>query len=111
VARLGGDEFGLLLVGASAQSARRKCQTLARALAEMPLSVDGSPTPLAASFGVAVYDGTEVEEMLLHRADMAMYAAKRRRSQSALPDARDAASLTPAWPGCPAARPSECEVP
>ncbi|HXY99563.1 MAG TPA: GGDEF domain-containing protein [Stellaceae bacterium] len=77
VGRLGGDEFALLLIGASLANARRKCLSLARMLTGSPPTVDGSPIPLSASFGVAHYDGSEDQETLLHRADMAMYAQKR----------------------------------
>jgi diguanylate cyclase (GGDEF)-like protein len=83
VARLGGDEFAVLLAGASAASARRKCQSLARALTELPSPLPGDPAPLTASFGVAAYHDGEEPEALLHRADMAMYAAKRRRRRAA----------------------------
>jgi diguanylate cyclase (GGDEF)-like protein len=77
VSRLGGDEFALLLIGASAASARRKCQTLAEVLSTAP-QINGRPIGLSASFGIAAYDGSEDEETLLHRADMAMYEEKRR---------------------------------
>ena len=77
VARLGGDEFALLLISASVTSAHRKCQTLAEELAAT-VQIGGRPIGMSASFGIAAYDGTEDEEALLHRADMAMYAEKRR---------------------------------
>jgi diguanylate cyclase (GGDEF)-like protein len=81
VGRLGGDEFALLLIGASPANARRKCACLARTLAASPPEVDGTVIPLDASFGIVAYDGSEDQEALLHRGDMAMYAEKRRRSQ------------------------------
>ena len=77
VGRLGGDEFALLLIGASLPNARRKCLSLARSLGTTPPEIDGLPIPLNASFGLAHYDGSEDQEALLHRADMAMYAQKR----------------------------------
>jgi len=79
VGRLGGDEFALLLIGASLPNARRKCLSLSRSLASAPPELDGTPIPLSASFGLAVYDGSEDHEALLHRADMAMYEQKRAR--------------------------------
>ncbi len=82
VGRLGGDEFALLLIGASLVNARRKCQGLARDLASAPPEIDGSPVPLSASFGAVAYRGDEDQEALLHRADMAMYAEKRRRREA-----------------------------
>lgn len=80
VARLGGDEFGFLLTGALLPTARNKAETLERSIATLDLAVDGAPIKLSASFGLVAYDGSETEEALLHRADMAMYAEKRRRT-------------------------------
>jgi diguanylate cyclase (GGDEF)-like protein len=82
-ARLGGDEFALLLIGASEASAQRKCQVLARALEAAPLQICGKTVALSASFGFAIFDGSEDEETVLHRADMAMYEEKRRRQGQA----------------------------
>ncbi len=81
VGRLGGDEFALLLIGASLANARRKCLYLARALTGSPPAIEGTPIPLSASFGLVQYDGSEDQEALLHRADMAMYAQKRRNPE------------------------------
>jgi GGDEF domain-containing protein len=52
-------------------TAKRKCQTLAREI---------NAIGLGASFGVAEFDGEESEDMVLHRADMAMYDEKRRNT-------------------------------
>ena len=79
VARLGGDEFAVLLIGASLHNARRKSAALARALIAAPAQIDGHTIPLDASFGLTIYDGSDDQETLLHRGDMAMYAEKRRR--------------------------------
>lgn len=83
VGRLGGDEFAILLIGADLDVAQQKCQMLARALANSPPHVNGRPIQLGASFGAADYDGSDNEEEALHRADMAMYADKRRTAPSA----------------------------
>lgn len=69
--RLGGDEFALMLVGVSLAAARRKCQWLERVIGTIGVG---------ASFGLATFDGEESEEAVLHRADMAMYEAKRRNA-------------------------------
>ena len=82
VGRLGGDEFALLLIDANLTNARRKALALARDLSATPPEVDGTLIPLSASFGLATYDGTEDQEALLHRADMAMYAEKRGRREA-----------------------------
>ena len=79
VARLGGDEFGFLLVGATLASATAKAARLEEAIANLDLLIDGARIHISASFGVVSYDGSETEEVLLHRADMAMYEEKRRR--------------------------------
>jgi diguanylate cyclase (GGDEF)-like protein len=81
VGRLGGDEFALLLIGASLPNARHKCLALARSFANAPPEVDGNQIPLSGSFGLAPYDGSEDQETLLHRADMAMYVEKRRHTR------------------------------
>jgi diguanylate cyclase (GGDEF)-like protein len=88
-ARLGGDEFAVVLPAvASAQDATRVAE---RILAECrrPLMLSGHTVHLRASIGVAMAerrsDGTPDDcdaNELLHRADLAMYTAKRRALQS-----------------------------
>ena len=77
VARLGGDEFVLILpeVGdhkMSAGTLQRVMQTISR-----PIPVEEKEFSLSCSIGVAVFpnDG-ETAELLIERADMAMYRAK-----------------------------------
>ncbi|KCB27963.1 diguanylate cyclase (GGDEF) domain protein [Bordetella hinzii CA90 BAL1384] len=74
VARLGGDEFAILLPGADAAAAARVA-TLLIAVLSYPFP-DVSPT-VSASVGIARYpqDGTALE-VLLERADRALYEAK-----------------------------------
>lgn len=79
VARLGGDEFAFLLVGATLPSAHVKAARLRESIATLDLIIEGAPIDISGSFGVVAYDGSEIEEVLLHRADMAMYEEKRRR--------------------------------
>lgn len=77
VARLGGDEFAILLDG---------CAENPTAVGTRLIDLIGRPVPLAqgdhtvrASIGLVVvdqHDGPVTPEMLLHRADVAMYAAK-----------------------------------
>jgi diguanylate cyclase (GGDEF)-like protein len=72
VGRLGGDEFALLLPGAGAHEAIAVSERLLQAVREE------APTPLTVSLGVAEWAGTaEDTEALLHRADGALYSAKR----------------------------------
>ena len=79
VARLGGDEFAFLLVGATLPSAHVKAARLRDSIATLDLVIEGARVDISGSFGVVAYDGSETEEAVLHRADMAMYEEKRRR--------------------------------
>ncbi|HEY1504059.1 MAG TPA: GGDEF domain-containing protein [Stellaceae bacterium] len=80
-ARMGGDEFALMLVGLSRAAAKRKCQWLGRVIGTLGIG---------ASFGLAAFDGTESEEIVLHRADMAMYEDKRRNAWAPVDEREDA---------------------
>ena len=90
VARLGGDEFGFLLVGATLSSANAKAARLQDAIATLDLMIEGAHVEISGSFGVVSYDGSETEEVLMHRADMAMYEEKRRRVSHRLSVVRSA---------------------
>jgi predicted signal transduction protein with EAL and GGDEF domain len=76
VARLGGDEFALLLEGADERAARAAAERARQALAE-PFSLEGLLVEVAASTGIAVSPehGTDLD-LLLQRADVAMYLSK-----------------------------------
>jgi diguanylate cyclase (GGDEF)-like protein/PAS domain S-box-containing protein len=84
-ARLGGDEFAVLLPGASTTDAHGVADRLRLALLE-PVEADGELLPVRASVGIAETLG-ESGDILLRRADSAMYAAKQqgkaRRTQMA----------------------------
>jgi diguanylate cyclase (GGDEF)-like protein/PAS domain S-box-containing protein len=82
VARLAGDEFTVLLEelkggAADARAVGRKIVEAMRA----PFEVAGQPLSVTVSVGLAIHDArsnpAETVEALLHRADQAMYAAKR----------------------------------
>ena len=99
VGRLGGDEFGVVLT--SVASAEYAVEVAKRILAEMdlPVLIEGQEFHARASIGVAIAESDNADE-LLHHADLAMYAAKRRQSHSyhlyveGLPDPSvDAAAL------------------
>jgi diguanylate cyclase (GGDEF)-like protein len=81
VARLGGDEFAVLLpVIRSARTAREVAARLRAALAE-PLRLDGMTLAVEASVGIATFPGDASDvELLMQRADVAMYLAKEHRT-------------------------------
>lgn len=76
VARLGGDEFGIILANADAETALEVTRRLQAAL-ETPIALNDTFVDLSASVGVANYpEHTKNIEILLSRAEIAMYAAK-----------------------------------
>ena len=79
VGRYGGEEFVGVVAGAGPESARLVAERLRRAIEAM-LPPKGGPTKLTISIGTTVFDPRQSDERteeLLHRADMALYAAKR----------------------------------
>ena len=79
VARMGGDEFALLLSDQQS-TALEDMYRQVRALAAAPVLVQGVPITLSASIGVSVYpEHGSGAALLLQRADIALYSAKRDR--------------------------------
>jgi diguanylate cyclase (GGDEF)-like protein/PAS domain S-box-containing protein len=79
VARLGGDEFAIWLNDIDTEAAARRCDRLLEA-SRFLKEYSGLPDkPLGVSLGLAIYrpDTKESVEMLIGRADAAMYEAKR----------------------------------
>ncbi|HEU0130693.1 MAG TPA: EAL domain-containing protein [Mycobacteriales bacterium] len=77
-ARLGGDEFGVLLDGIDPQDAVEVARRLGATFAE-PFVVDGRQLHVTATVGLVVRRDEKVStEVLLRRADVAMYLAKTR---------------------------------
>lgn len=75
-ARLGGDEFAIMLVDTDIDGARVVAQKLFDAIAAREASPPEKP-PFSISIGIAVYPTSgSSAEMLIHRADEAMYQAK-----------------------------------
>jgi len=84
LARLWGDEFAFVVAGAADESARDFAARLLAALRE-PIEVDGQKLDVSGSLGIAFRpaDGRDMDT-LLQRAELAMYAAKRRQCGYAL---------------------------
>ncbi|CAN5509081.1 EAL domain-containing protein [soil metagenome] len=81
VARLGGDEFAVLLEG-RADHSHLVAEQVVEAFAE-PFMIDGESVPMRLSVGMAVASPAEpnlMPDVLVKRADIAMYTAKRSRS-------------------------------
>ncbi|MQC17684.1 MAG: GGDEF domain-containing protein [Chloroflexi bacterium] len=77
VARTGGDEFVILMEDADAEAAVAVADRVHAALREAHREVDGAPTRIGVSVGVAVApDDANSTADLLHAADQAMYEAK-----------------------------------
>ena len=100
IARLGGDEFGMLIPDLVERAGGLE-PAVARILAALDESflIDGLPLHVEASIGIARYPdhGSDVD-LLLQRADVAMYVAKQKGATHALYtpelDHHDTASLT-----------------
>jgi diguanylate cyclase (GGDEF)-like protein len=81
VARLGGDEFAVLLPSVREVSAAREVASRLRAALSEPIRMEGMSFEIEASVGIALYpDDATGFELLMQRADVAMYLAKERRS-------------------------------
>jgi diguanylate cyclase (GGDEF)-like protein/PAS domain S-box-containing protein len=76
VARLGGDEFAVLLTSADGDRLRDVADRLLISL-RAPMALSGTTTSVTASIGGALGLPGDTADRLLHRADTAMYDAKR----------------------------------
>lgn len=80
VARLGGDEFALILLTESEDDVIKATRSLVETIRE-PIMVEGKSLRIGESIGIALYQkhGTDFD-ILLRKADVAMYESKRARS-------------------------------
>ncbi|HEY3061412.1 MAG TPA: EAL domain-containing protein [Chloroflexota bacterium] len=77
IARLGGDEFAVLLPRATALRAERVARRLLSAL-DQPFEIDSYSVDVNGSIGIALNpDHGDTADVLIQRADIAMYVAKR----------------------------------
>ncbi len=78
VARLGGDEFGLLLPDLGTRADALPVVARIRAELERPIDVHSLPLAVEASIGIAIFpDHGADAQVLIQRADVAMYDSKR----------------------------------
>jgi len=79
VCRYGGEEFAILLAECSIEKAAKKADEIRIALENTHLKRKDENKPIStvtASFGVAVFNGSESSEEFIARADKALYKAK-----------------------------------
>jgi diguanylate cyclase (GGDEF)-like protein len=88
VARLGGDEFAVLLPRDDLAAARIIAARMLRALEE-PITIEGQLVDVGASIGIVAFPDNGADmNVLMRRADIAMYVAKRSNLGFALYDER-----------------------
>jgi len=96
LARLGGDEFALLMPGADRLTAATQAEWLLLAF-EKPLTLDDQAVDLSAGIGIACWPEHATDaDVLLSRAEVAMYAAKARTAGAQVynPEIDTASALT-----------------
>ncbi len=79
LARYGGEEFVILLPETGCEHAKQMAERLRTRLANAPIRIDGKELKITASFGIASAskeDNTVNLDILLNRADKALYKAK-----------------------------------
>jgi diguanylate cyclase (GGDEF)-like protein len=86
VARLSGDEFAVLLPGSDAQEALGVAERIADVFL-LPMTLDDHTVDLAAGFGIATWPTHASDaDVLLGRAEVAMYTAKRKTTSAMVYD-------------------------
>ncbi|WP_237903516.1 diguanylate cyclase [Azospirillum brasilense] len=76
--RLGGEEFVVVLPGATAEESRVVAERVRRHLSRMAIPGPEGRFHLTSSIGIAALDGSyDTLEKAIHRADLALYRAKR----------------------------------
>ena len=86
--RIGGEEFAIFLPNTGLEEAVMVANRLRAAVEQQPVKGDAGPIALTASIGVTLCQRGEAPESAMHRADEAMYQAKkngRNRVEVALP--------------------------
>jgi len=74
--RLGGEEFAMLLVGKGLNDAVVVADRLRGKISTLQFDTNPGPLTITASLGVSTWEAGDTIELLLKRADVALYAAK-----------------------------------
>jgi two-component system, cell cycle response regulator len=74
--RLGGEEFLAVLPDTDADAAAAVAERMRAEVADTVVEHDGTPLRVTVSIGMATWEGDEPPELLLRRADDALYGAK-----------------------------------
>jgi diguanylate cyclase (GGDEF)-like protein len=80
--RYGGEEFLIVLPSCSAHNGMQRAEGFRRAIVDRPIPTAVGPLTVTCSLGVAMYDEAITPEELIHRADEALYRAKRQGRNS-----------------------------
>lgn len=77
--RFGGEEFLVVLPNCGYADLKQRAEMVCLSMASMQLEFDGRPCSMTGSIGIATFDSSRMEslEVLLQRADSALYEAKR----------------------------------
>jgi diguanylate cyclase (GGDEF)-like protein len=76
VARIGGDEFAILLENSNEDAAHETAARLVDLVCGCEFKHDGDTLPLSIAIGVAMIDGRDSPDEVMHRADEEMYRRK-----------------------------------
>ena len=76
VARIGGDEFGILLESSDEHAAQETAARLIDQISACEFLHDGEPLPLSVAIGVGMIDALDTPDLVMERADEAMYRRK-----------------------------------
>lgn len=77
IGRYGGEEFLVVLPSCSSHHGVRRAEEFRRSIAAMPVYTAAGQLAITCSVGVAAYDEAMPPDDLIHRADEALYRAKR----------------------------------
>ncbi len=76
-ARIGGDEFAILHSGVSTSADIEKLGSRLVTSISEPIVIDSNRVCIGASLGVAIFEGEDSVEQMVHRADQMLYEVKR----------------------------------